>query len=134
MHKYFIAFLLLCCVFSFAHAVENSQSQPALVRSQTFLNRILYLSWDQAFTVIAEAHSTACHADRMALALRILQGQDAPLVAEGIVRSNAGGRVILGTVVTNADPNLVDSSASDLALTAAIQFYWNSIARCDTGT
>lgn len=124
---------LLGCA-SAAVAVENSLLQMKLVNSATFQARVQYLAPDYASTVLAEAHNTACHTSRMALAQQVVTGGMAQRLALWIVRSNAGGRVILGTMVDDANPALVDSSASDLALAAAIVFYWNDAAGCDGGT
>ena len=121
-----------------------------LVNSARFQIRVQYLAWNEAATVLAEALNTAYHAARLILAQEVIAGGSSQRVALGICRSNAGGRVILDTVVdgstsaaiTNAtseadlnivDKTKVDSSATDLALASAITFYWNSIAKIATG-
>ena len=131
-------------------ADENSTLQMLLMNSARFQMRVQYLAWDYASTILGEALLTACHSARITLALEVIAGGSAQKVSLGISRSNAGGRVILGTVVdgangtaiTNATPEStlagvdkakVDSSATDLALASAITFYWNSIAKCQTG-
>ena len=134
-----------------ARAAEDSILQMMLVNSARFQARVQYLAADQAITVLAEALGTACHADRLALAREVITGAAAQRVALAISRSNAGGRVLLDTVVdgatgralTNAtdettlnvvDKAKVDSNATDLALASAITFYWNNVAKCYTGT
>mgnify|MGYP001585292185 CR=1 FL=1 len=129
---------------------EDSILQMMLVNSARFQTRIQYLAWNEAATVLAEALSTAFHSSRIVLAQEVIAGGASQRVALGICRSNAGGRVILdtvidganGTAITNAtsettlnavDKTKVDSSATDLALASAITFYWSSIAKIATG-
>ena len=40
---------------------------------------------------------------------------------------------LVGTVVPNADPNLVDSSASDAAILSQVATSWNALSKCGTG-
>lgn len=145
-----VLLLSVLSVSVIVHAAEDSRLQMMLVTSPRFQSRVQYLAWDEAATILAEAPGTACHAERMALAQEILGGQGGvQRVALGIVRSNAGGRVILDTVVdgngvalTNntteadlnaADKSKIDTSATDAALASAITNYWNTIAKCYTG-
>jgi hypothetical protein len=114
---------------------EPSTEQMQLVASDAFLTRVQYLAWDEAARVVDEDQATPEHEARVNLAHTFLTypAQTAPTIALAICRSNAPGRVILGTVVPSEDPMLVDSSAPDLALSSAITFYWNSIAQVATG-
>ena len=148
--------LMVVCVFTmlapmWSEAAEDSILQMLLVNSARFQMRVQYLAVDEAITVLAEASGTACHTDRLTLAREVVTGAASQRIALAISRSNAGGRVLLDTVVdgsngtalTNATPEAtlaavdktkVDSSASDLALASAITFYWNNAAKCYTGT
>lgn len=148
--------LIITLIFLFltpliGHAAEDSRLQMLLVDSARFQARVQWLAVDQAIIVLAEASATACHTDRKTLAKEVMGGGAAQRVALAISRSNAGGRVILdtvvdgatGTAITNAtdeatlnalDKTKVDSSATDLALGSAITFYWNNVAKCYTGT
>jgi len=104
-----------------------------LVTSGTFLRRVEYLAWYEADAILDEDLNTYGHTQRLALAHTFLSNpaQHAPPIALAISRSNAPGRVIVGTVIPNENPNLVDSSAPDLALSSAITFYWNSVAQVE---
>lgn len=140
MHKctsFLLSILVVFVIGGMASAQEDSITQMKLVKSRLFLERVQYLAWDEASTILAEAENTACHAERVGLANQILSaespGAAAARLAMGVARSNESGRVILGTVIENNNLNLVNSSATDLAVTAALQFYWNDVARCDTG-
>ena len=115
--------------------VPTSTTQMQLVASATFTNRLQYLMVQQAAVVLAEAKATACHAQRLTYAFAVINSpaQMAFQASVLIASSNIGGAVIVGTVVTNADPNKVDSSATDLALTNAIVNNWNTLSRCETG-
>ena len=137
---------LLLCIALLTGTWVSAHASPVdavtmnqLGASQRFLTRTSWLAIDYAEVVRTEDMATICHAERLALASRALQLQDAPLMASVISRSNAAGRVILGTVIDGAtggdvtattDKNQIDSSAPDLALTSALNFYWNTIARC----
>ena len=146
-----ILLLLSFLVPIVSQAAEDSILQMLLVNSARFQTRLQYLAVDQAITVLAEASGTVCHTERLVLAREVLAGGATQRVALAISRSNAGGRVILDTVIDGADRTAltnatneailnaadkakVDSSASDVALGSAITFYWNNVAKCYTGT
>jgi hypothetical protein len=115
---------------------EPSLTQMQLVTSETFLRRVTYLSWEEAERVLAEPETIYGHDERLSLANAVLSSPErqAPTLALAICRSNGPGRVILGTVVENEDPALVDSSASDLAVASALTYYWNTVAHVPAET
>jgi hypothetical protein len=112
--------------------MEVSLQQMPLSTSSTFLQRCAYLMAQQALVIKAEALATAGHAYRSAYADRVIQNpyQAAANAAIMIV----GGVNIIGTVETNADPNLIDSSANDAALFAQIVAMWNGLAGFNSGS
>lgn len=131
---------------------EDSILQMLLVNSLRFQSRVLYLAVNEAITVLTEPSVTACHAQRLILAQEVMSGAAAQRIALAISRSNAEGRVILGTVTSiyeesrvalmratndvilhTLDKTRVDSLASDSELSSAIRFYWNSVAKCYMG-
>jgi hypothetical protein len=153
-----------CIVVSHAApiAVQTSTTQMQLIKSAHFLNRVLYLSLDQAFVVLAESHtaagtsvtgttlpaSAACHNLRFTLAQGVIASPTVGTInriAVAVIRANISGAVILGTVVDiNSDPpaaptattppDNIDTSVTDSALATAIADFWSSVAGCDQGS
>jgi len=128
-----ILFTLLLISFSLQVFAQNtSTTQMQLVNSSTFTNRLQYLLTQEAIVVLAEAHSTACHVQRFGFATQIIQNP-AQMASQSSVMI-AGSTNVVGTVVTNVDPNKVDSSATDAALFSQIVSLWNALSKCDTGS
>lgn len=132
----FASLLSFFCLTSKALAQNTSTTQMSLANSLTFQNRIVYLTNEYVSTVFAEAKATVCHTARLSLASQIVNNplSVAANIAPMVSSSNVGGAVIVGTVVSNTNPALVDSSASDLAIKTAIINMFNALARCETGS
>ncbi len=56
-----------------------------------------------------------------------------PAMAIAAAVPMAGSTNVVGTVVANADPNLVDSSATDAQVLSQVATSWNKLAGIDTG-
>src|SRR5437016_2839412 len=113
-------FVVWCLGFAGSAAAQTpvSTTQMQLVTSTTFLNRIQYLLTQQAVVVKAEALATVCHGSRSLFANQVITAPAASASAAAVML--AGSTNVIGTVVTNANPLLIDSSASDAALLSQI--------------
>jgi len=111
-------------------AVE-SLTQMSLANSTTFRSRLMYLMVQEARTVKAEALATVGHAERSAYAGAVIDNPGA--LAQSAAVMLVGGINLIATVVTDLDPNKVDSSASDAAILSQIATFWSALANVDTG-
>ncbi len=109
----------------------TSVTQMALTKSSTFLGRLQYLLASQAGVVLVETGVGTTHAQRAAFAKLCVSNPPAAAIAASTYI--AGSTNVVGTVVTNADPNLVDSSATDAAILSQVATSWNILAGIDTG-
>lgn len=153
--KRIILTLLLALVTApcFAQNASTVQMQLAGPNSATFTNRLQYLMEQNARIVLTEIandathggtntgadatdrnYTAACHTLRWQFANRVVQGPAgaASLASVLIAGANFADAVLVNTVVLTGTPPLADSSASDTALTAAIQHDWNTLAGCFT--
>lgn len=110
---------------------NTSTTQMQLVSSSTFTNRLQYLMTQQAVVVLTEVHATACHTQRAAFAMQVIQNPASSASAASVLL--AGSTNVVGTVVTDGNGQ-ADSSASDAALLSQIATDWNVLSRCDTGS
>lgn len=153
MRRLLLTCLCLALLASVAHA--DALLQMKLVTSQRFLTRLHYLMYPYAQGVFAEALGTLCHSDRIILARQYMDAsspsQTTERMAIAVSHNNVGDSVILDTVVDTTDctdpavlttcnvptgssaPNDIDSSASDLAISNAVEDHWNTVSKCQQG-
>ncbi len=132
MKKNLLVALALILSTSILYAQNVSTTQMSLAKSSKFRDRLQYILSQQSVIVKAEALSTTCHAKRSTFADVVIGSPDG--AAQQISVLMSGSTNVLGTVVANADPNLVDSSATDAALLSQIATLWNVFSKCDTGS
>lgn len=131
MKKFLVVLALLVApAMLFAQNVSTTQMQ--LVNSTTFTNRLQYILSQQAIVVKAELLATTCHPKRSSFADVVINSPAA--AASQVSVLIAGSTNVLGTVIVNVNPNLVDSSASDAAILSQIATLWNVFSKCDTGS
>lgn len=111
---------------------QESAIQMSLARSATFLYRLEYLMVSQARVVKAEALNTPCHAARTVYATNVIDNPKTYAATAAVML--VGGVNLIGTVIGNANPDLVDTSASDGALFSQVSTFWSALAKCDTGS
>jgi hypothetical protein len=127
-----IAVLLACLAVPVYAQQTESLTQMTLATSATFLVRLQYIMTQQARVVLEETGVGSTHACRAGYAQGIVSNVQAA-AARGSVMV-VGGVNLIGTVVPNANANLIDSSASDAAILSQVATFWNQLAGCDTGS
>lgn len=127
-----LIFAAVATVTLAAQGAPESTTQMSLVSSATFTNRLQYLMVQQARVVKAEALATACHAQRSVYATNVINSPAAFASVAAVMI--VGGVNLIGTVVPNEDPDLVDSSATDAQIFSQIATYWDALSGCDTGS
>lgn len=146
-----LLFILLSASQAFAQNTSTVQMQLAGPNSATFTNRLQYLMEQNARTVLTEAatdathggtntgadatdrnYTTGCHTLRWQYAATVISNPatTASNASVLIAGANFADSVVVGSVVVVN--GLADSSVSDLALTAAIQHDWSTLAKCFT--
>lgn len=131
MKKFLVVLALLAApAMLFAQNVSTTQMQ--LVASSLFRGRVQYLLSQQATVVKAELLATTCHPKRSLFADAVISSPDG--IAQQVSVLIAGSTNVIGTVVFNANPNLIDSSATDAAMLSQIATLWNVFSKCDTGS
>lgn len=109
----------------------ESLTQMTLANSLTFRLRLMYMLCQQARIVKAEALNTQGHVQRSTYADTVLANPGA--AAANAAVTIVGGVNLIGTVVPNLDPMLIDSNAADAAIFSQIGTFWSALARVDTG-
>lgn len=123
-----LAFLVMApCAF----AQNTSTTQMSLASSQAFVTRLQYLMGQQARTVATEALAGTCGSERKLYAAKLLNSTGgARQLSADAAPIVVGGINLIGTVVGNANPNLVDSSATDASILSQIATFWNALSGC----
>jgi len=123
---------LLLLVATPSAQTPASLTQMSLAKSAQFLDRLQYSMAQVAVTVKAEALTLKCHDKRSVYADQVLA--DPLSKARQAAPTVVGGTNLIGTVVTNADPNKIDTSATDAAIFSQVSTFWNPLSGCDSGT
>lgn len=111
---------------------NESTTQMSLVTSALFRNRLAYLLDQQARVVLAETGVGVTHAARAAYASSVVSNVNS-FASSTAVMIVGGTNLIGAAVIPNADPNLVDSAATDAAILSQIATFWNALAGINTG-
>lgn len=111
---------------------QDSVIQMTLAQSPKFRTRLQYLLVQQARVVLAETGVGATHAKRASYAAQVIANPDAEAKLAAVVI--VGGVNLIGTVVTNSNNDLIDSSANDASILSQIATFWNALAKVDTGS
>ena len=126
-----LAVLMVWLSVGLSAQAPESTTQMSLANSLQFRTRLMYLMTQQARTVKAEVLNTSCHSLRSNYANTVIGNPSSAAVNAAVMM--VGGVNLIGTVIGNTDPDLIDSSATDAAILSQVATFWNALSTCDTG-